>query len=44
MIERWVESDRGRTRYWISRVQGAPVLAFLHGLGADHTQFDRQVE
>ena len=44
MAEKWVESPRGRTHYWISRRPGAPVLVFLHPLAADHTLFDRQAE
>lgn len=44
MVERWVESSRGRTHYWISRKAGAPALVFLHGMTADHTLFDRQIE
>ncbi len=42
MLKKWVESSRGRTYYWIARKQNAPVLFFLHGLGADHTLFERQ--
>ena len=44
MAEKWVESPRGRTHYWISRKPGAPTLVFLHPLAADHTLFDRQAE
>ena len=44
MAEKWVESPRGRTHYWISRRPGAQVLVFLHPLAADHTLFDRQAE
>lgn len=44
MAEKWVESPRGRTHYWISGKPGAPALVFLHPLAADHTLFDRQAE
>lgn len=44
MEKKWVESSRGRTYYWISRRAGAPVLVFLHGLSADHTLFDKQID
>lgn len=44
MKEKWVESPRGRVHYWISRRADAPALVFLHGLAADHTLFDKQIE
>lgn len=43
MLKKWVESPRGRTYYWSSEKRNAPVLVFLHGLGTDHTLFERQV-
>lgn len=44
MFKKWVESPRGRTYYWMLPKPGAPMLVFLHGLGADHTLFERQAE
>ena len=44
MTEKWVETTRGTIHYWISRREGAPALVFLHGLTADHTLFDAQIE
>ena len=44
MTEKWVETTSGTIHYWISRREGAPALVFLHGLAADHTMFNAQLE
>ena len=44
MEERYVESLRGRTYYYISRpTSSESTLVFLHGLTADHRLFDKQI-
>ena len=47
MTEKYVESLNGRTCYWISRPESggaARCLVFLHGMTADHTLFEKQLE
>ena len=45
MIEKRYESPRGTVTYWISRQENGKLpLVLLHGLTADHTLFDKQVE
>lgn len=46
MIEQIYESHRGNVHYWITEDINPDVqtLVFLHGLTADHTLFDKQVE
>ena len=46
MIEASVRSGRGETFYWISRNSrpDAKTLVLTHGLTADHTMFDKQVD
>ena len=47
MTEKYVESLNGRTCYWISRPKSggaARCLVFLHGMTADHTLFEKQLE
>ncbi|MDD3213290.1 MAG: alpha/beta hydrolase [Eubacteriales bacterium] len=46
MIEKFVESPRGKVFYWIGKSENpaAGCIFFLHGLSADHTLFDRQIE
>lgn len=45
LTERYVESPRGRTYYWIARgVPGGRCLVLTHGLTANHEMFDPQVE
>ena len=45
MIEKRYESHRGTVTYWISRQENGKLpLVLLHGLTADHTLFDKQVE
>ena len=45
MIEKRYESPRGTVTYWISRQDNGKLpLVMLHGLTADHTLFDKQVE
>lgn len=46
-MENYVESSNGRTYYWISRPADggeARCLVFLHGMTADHTLFEKQME
>lgn len=43
MTEKYVESSRGRTYYWTAG-SGKTALVMLHGLSADHTLFEKQVE
>ncbi len=44
MEKRTLLTERGPVNYWVSHVEGAPALVLLHGLTADHTLFDKQVE
>lgn len=47
MDERHVTSARGKTYYWIKRNETNPAAAcvvFSHGLTADHTLFDQQID
>ncbi|WKY47286.1 alpha/beta hydrolase [Eubacteriaceae bacterium ES3] len=41
-----IQTDNGTVHYWISKsaVKEAPCLLFTHGLTADHTMFEKQVE
>lgn len=46
MIEKNIKSNRGTVIYWISKDwnRGKKTIFFLHGLTADHTMFEKQVE
>ncbi len=44
MEKRTLLTDGGPVNYWVSHVEGAPALVLLHGLTADHTMFDKQVD
>ena len=46
MIEKTFETPCGAIHYWVNALRdpGAPALALLPGLTADHRLFDRQVE
>ncbi len=46
MIEKILKSERGNVFYWISDCwdNNKNTLFFLHGLTADHTMFEKQVE
>lgn len=44
MIENYVESERGKSYYWISGEKNDRCLFFCHGITADHTLFKKQVE
>jgi pimeloyl-ACP methyl ester carboxylesterase len=45
LTERFVESGRGRTYYWITRgALGARCVVWTHGLTANHEMFEPQVE
>lgn len=46
MIERNIHSPRGTVYYWTNErgFPQEPAIVFCHGLTADHTLFDRQVE
>ncbi len=46
MEEKKVIAPRGEVYYWISKntEPGARCLVFLHGLSADHTLFEKQIE
>ncbi len=46
MIQQNVNTSNGTVSYWISQTnsQSSKTLFFLHGLTADHTMFDKQVE
>ena len=46
MTERYLTTMRGNVCYWMERNHnpGARWLIFLHGLTADHTLFDRQID
>jgi pimeloyl-ACP methyl ester carboxylesterase len=46
MQERHIETPRGNVYYWIRKHKRRPTAAtlFLHGLTADHTLFDRQID
>lgn len=34
----------GTVHYWVDRREGAECLVFTHGVTADHTMFEKQVE
>ena len=46
MQHKTIKSQRGITHYWITRNQNksAKCVVFCHGLTADHTLFDKQVD
>ncbi len=46
MIQKNVQSPRGNVIYWIKKSEdpSAACVFFLHGLTADHTLFDKQIE
>ena len=44
LVKKYVESDRGRTFYWVSKKENAVTLVMLPGLTADHRLFEKQVE
>ena len=46
MIEKFVKSDRGNVYYWVSNCnsKNTKTIVFLHGLTADHTLFEKQIE
>ena len=46
MEEKRYTSPRGTVHYWLRRQAGGerPCLVFLHGLLADHTLFEKQLE
>lgn len=44
MVEKFIESKRGKTFYWVSPKENALTLVFLPGLTANHTLFDKQIE
>lgn len=43
LVKKYVESDRGRTFYWVSKKGSAITLVMLPGLTADHRLFEKQV-
>lgn len=46
MEHKWISSERGTVHYWISRNpgKGERCIVFTHGLTADHTMFEKQVD
>ncbi len=46
MERKTIESKRGSVYYWIGGNQSADsrCIVFNHGMTADHTMFDKQVE
>lgn len=46
MEHKTIKNERGIVHYWISRGEdtGASTLVFTHGLTADHTMYEKQVE
>lgn len=46
MIEKFIRSRSGNVYYWVSYCnnENAKTIVFLHGLTADHTLFEKQVE
>lgn len=43
LASKYVESERGRTFYWVSKKENAVTLVMLPGLTADHRLFEKQV-
>lgn len=42
---KWIESINGRVHYWVSnKGSETTCIVFTHGLTADHTMFEKQVE
>lgn len=44
MIEKSIKTDRGNIYYWVNGNNSSNAIVFLHGLTADHTIFDMQIE
>ena len=46
MEHKTIKNERGTVHYWISRGENtdAATLVFTHGLTADHTMYEKQVE
>ncbi len=44
MVEKSIHSDRGDVFYWISKTESVPTIFFLHGVTANHTLFEKQIE
>lgn len=44
MIKDSITSKRGRVFYWIERNTSDKCIVFIHGLTADHTLFDKQID
>lgn len=44
MIKDSITSKRGRVFYWIERNTSDNCIVFIHGLTADHTLFDKQID
>ena len=44
MQAKLLQTSHGNVAYWVSRVEGARALVFLHGLTADHTLFEKQLD
>lgn len=45
MIEKHITSQRGKTFYWTNeKATENPTIIFSHGLTADHTLFDKQID
>jgi len=42
--EKWIETVRGKTYYWISKKENARCIVFTHGVTANHEMFEKQVE
>ena len=42
---KWIEFKNGRVHYWLSNKESKNIcIVFTHGLTADHTMFEKQVE
>lgn len=39
---RWLQRESCGVRYWLTGPEGAPLLLFTHGAGADHRMFEAQ--
>ncbi|MCQ2969747.1 MAG: alpha/beta hydrolase [Clostridium sp.] len=44
MIKYNITSKRGKVYYWITRNKSDKCIVFIHGLTADHTLFDNQID
>lgn len=44
MEHKQIKSENGNTHYWISKKPSSRCIVFTHGLTANHTMFEKQIE